>query len=153
MSADKSVVTLDIVAQVNGLQKVIGLTGNLEQLRNVFNEVCRSSGALKLNFEKSLAQFSQMTVAIQNMGNLLGQLTSQYTSFESAMRMANTMAHKDAAGFEHMTDEIKELSKRIPMAGEQLAAGLYATISNGVEQCTMQNLLSDSDIFRFMYCF
>ena len=75
-----------------------------------------------------------MTVAVQNLGSMLNQVTEHYTSFEDAMRLANTMAHKDAAGFKEMTDEISEMSKRIPLTREQLAKGLYETVSNGVEE-------------------
>ena len=50
------------------------------------------------------------------------------------MRAANTMAGKDAAGFENLKDQVTELSKTIPLTRDALANGLYQVISNGVPE-------------------
>ena len=57
-----------------------------------------------------------------------------FNSFETAMQSANTMAGKSGKDFDNLTDKIVELSKNIPLAREQLASGLYQTISNGVPE-------------------
>jgi len=60
------------------------------------------------------------------------------------MRQVNTMANKDAAGFDEMKAQVAELSKTIPLAREELAEGLYQTISNGVPEDNWLTFLEQS---------
>lgn len=60
------------------------------------------------------------------------------------MRSVNTMAGKGEADFEGLTDKVKELSANIPLAREELANGLYQTISNGVPEENWMSFLEQS---------
>ena len=65
---------------------------------------------------------------------MVGGLAAPFNSFETAMRSANTMAGKSGEEFDALSDKIVGLSKKIPLAREELANGLYQTISNGVPE-------------------
>ena len=60
------------------------------------------------------------------------------------MRLVNTMAGKGEPDFEGLTDKVKELSANIPLAREELANGLYQTISNGVPEENWMSFLEQS---------
>lgn len=64
----------------------------------------------------------------------LNSLTAEAGAFDAAMRAANTMAGKDAAGFRELSGDVADLAKRVPIARDALANGLYQTISNGVPE-------------------
>ena len=95
--------------------------------------------AQKLN--KSMMDWSLSVQAIGAVSNAVGQLNSTFqnitgesVAFTKAMRAANTMAGKDAAGFKQLKGDVAELAKQIPIARDQLANGLYMVISNGVPE-------------------
>lgn len=95
--------------------------------------------ANKLN--KSVMDWSLSVQAIGQVSNAVGQLnstlqnlTADSMSFGKAMKAANTMAGKDAAGFDKLKGQVAELSKEIPIARDELANGLYMVISNGVPE-------------------
>ena len=76
-----------------------------------------------------------VNAAMDVIGKLKGAvegLAGNFQSFETAMVQVNTMAGKDAEGLAGLTDQVNALSKEIPKAREELADGLYQTISNGV---------------------
>lgn len=75
-----------------------------------------------------------VTTAIQGLASAVTALTSQYNSFDRAMRSANTMAGKSAAEFEGLKKQVKDLAKEVPVARDALADGLYQVISNGVPE-------------------
>lgn len=75
-----------------------------------------------------------MTGALNQISNVLNSATEESRSFAAAMKAANTMAGKDAAGFENLKDQVSELSKTIPLTRDALANGLYQVISNGVPE-------------------
>lgn len=140
----KNVISLDILTHVKGAIEISQLSTNMKSLKDIVGELNTDIKKTSDLFSKSIATVSQTIVTIQGLSNILGQFSQQYVSFETAMRSANTMAHKDAEGFKEMTDQINELSKRIPIAREQLAAGLYQTISNGVEEPQWLDFLEQS---------
>lgn len=95
--------------------------------------------AQKLN--KSMLDWSLSVQAIGAVSNAVGQLNSTFQSitgesnqFTKAMRQANTMAGKDAAGFKDLKGQVADLAKQIPIARDELANGLYMVISNGVPE-------------------
>ena len=81
---------------------------------------------------------------IQQFNNSLQGLSVGYNSFDKSMRAANTMAGKSGKEFDALTDSVKELSKTIPMAREELAGGLYQVISNGVPEDNWISFLEQS---------
>ncbi|MDE6832476.1 MAG: hypothetical protein K2J07_07080 [Muribaculaceae bacterium] len=52
-------------------------------------------------------------------------MAEPFRSFDQAMRAVNTMAGKSAEDFGKLKDEVKALSKEIPIARDLLANGLY----------------------------
>jgi len=75
-----------------------------------------------------------VTNAVTQLSNTLNSVTEESRTFGKAMRAANTMAGKDAEGFDKLKGHVAELSKTIPMARDELANGLYQVISNGVPE-------------------
>lgn len=106
-------------------------------LRTVMASTLEQSEALKT----SLINWSAAVQGLQGIDRAVGQISSQLNSitseseeFNKAMKMANTMAGKDSAGFKQLKGEVADLAKEIPIARDQLANGLYQTISNGVPE-------------------
>jgi TP901 family phage tail tape measure protein len=82
--------------------------------------------------------------AIQKLQEVVAGLAAPYNSFETAMRAANTMAGKSGVEFDELTEKIVEMSKSVPLAREELANGLYETISNGVPEGNWLEFLEQS---------
>lgn len=78
--------------------------------------------------------FQALASSLQQLSGVLNSVTDESRSFAGAMKVANTMAGKNAEGFAKMKDEVAELAKRVPLAREELANGLYQVISNGVPE-------------------
>ena len=87
-----------------------------------------------LHLNQATAAFHNIHNAVNSITSVLNNLTEESQSFSSAMKAANTMAGKDAAGFNELKGQVADLAKNIPMARDQLANGLYQVISNGVPE-------------------
>lgn len=116
-------------------------------LRTVMASTLEQSEALKT----SLINWSAAVQGLQGIDRAVGQISSQLNSitseseeFNKAMKMANTMAGKDSAGFKQLKGEVADLAKEIPIARDQLANGLYQTISNGVPEDNWIEFLNTS---------
>lgn len=72
--------------------------------------------------------------SIQTLQNVIGGAVSQFNSFDSAMRRANTMALQSGEAYDRLKGQIVSMSKEIPLVRDELANGLYETISNGVPE-------------------
>lgn len=88
--------------------------------------------------------FDTATRAIRSLQGAVQGIAGGFDSFEQSMRKANTMAGQGAAGYQIMKNEIRELSKSIPLLREQLAEGLYQAISNGVPEVDQKGFLEQS---------
>ncbi|MCM1293011.1 MAG: hypothetical protein NC111_06425 [Bacteroides sp.] len=88
--------------------------------------------------------FNSLTGVVSNLNNALQSLTQGYTSFDTAMRQANTMAGKSGADFENLKKQVSGLAKEIPMTRDALASGLYQVISNGVPEDNWISFLRQS---------
>lgn len=107
---------------------------NFEDVLSQVGETARQSGEqLKAMASKSLL-LENATRAIDQLRGMIKGAAEPFNSFETAMQGANTMAGKSGKDFDALKDKIVELSKNIPLAREQLANGLYQTISNGVPE-------------------
>lgn len=69
---------------------------------------------------------------VERLGSVIGGLADDFNTFDKSMRAVNTMAGENAEGLAALTGQVEELANTIPLAKDQLAAGLYQTISNGV---------------------
>lgn len=88
--------------------------------------------------------FDGIISSLTTLKGIVGDIVAPFDSFEKSMRSVNTMAGKGEADFEGLTDKVKELSANIPLAREELANGLYQTISNGVPEENWMSFLEQS---------
>lgn len=106
-------------------------------LRTVMASTLEQSEALKtslINWSAAVQGLQGVDRAVQQLNVSLQSATTEYNGFDKAMRAANTMAGKDSAGFKQLKGEGADLAKEIPIARDQLANGLYQTISSGVPE-------------------
>lgn len=104
-------------------------------LRTVMASTLEQSEALKtslINWSAAVQGLQGVDRAVGQISSQLNAITSESEEFNKAMKEANTMAGKDSAGFKQLKGEVADLAKEIPIARDQLANGLYQTISNGV---------------------
>lgn len=107
---------------------------NLGDVLSQVGEQAKESGEkLKAMAAKSLV-FENTIRSLDQLRGMVKGAAEPFNSFETAMQSANTMAGKSGKDFDVLKDKIVELSKNIPLAREQLANGLYQTISNGVPE-------------------
>lgn len=144
--ARNGAVSVDVVIKEgkDGLKK---LTLDADALRKIME----SNIKVAQSFEKKVYGFAALATGINAVTNAFSQLSSTLSSitgesaeFSKAMREANTMAGKDSAGFKQLKGEVADLAKEIPIARDQLANGLYQTISNGVPENNWIEFLNTS---------
>ena len=130
-------VKFNVRISVDGKEQLVTATSTVADLRQVMDKAKGSAGKLR----DTLLAYTQTVQTMQNVNNAVAQLTNTLNSvteesrtFAAAMKAANTMAGKDAAGFERLKGQVSDLSKTIPIARDQLANGLYQVISNGVPE-------------------
>ncbi len=116
-------------------------------LRTVMASTLEQSEALKtslVNWSAAVQGLQGVDKAVNSIASQLNSITSESEEFNKAMKEANTMAGKDSAGFKQLKGEVADLAKEIPIARDQLANGLYQTISNGVPEDNWVEFLSTS---------
>ena len=116
-------------------------------LRTVMASTLEQSEALKtslVNWSAAVQGLQGVDRAVNQIASQLDSITSESEEFNKAMKEANTMAGKDSAGFKQLKGEIADLAKEIPIARDQLANGLYQTISNGVPEDNWIEFLNTS---------
>lgn len=129
----------------------ISISFKIEDAKGGFQELVADAESFKKaiksaveeveNLKSYTVNFAALATGITAANNSLNQLVSALNSvtaesaeFSKAMRAANTMAGKDAAGFEQLKDDVADLAKTVPIARDALANGLYQVISNGVPE-------------------
>lgn len=144
--AGRGAVSLDIVIK-EGRDGLKTLTVDA----NALHKIMESNISAAQRFEKKIVGFAALATGVNAVGSAFGQLASTMQSitgesqeFSKAMREANTMAGKDSAGFNKLKGEVADLAKEIPIARDQLANGLYQTISNGVPENNWIEFLNTS---------
>uniref|UniRef100_A0AB33JNP9 Phage tail tape measure protein domain-containing protein n=1 Tax=Prevotella sp. GTC17262 TaxID=3236797 RepID=A0AB33JNP9_9BACT len=118
-------------------------TGLDEALEKVGDTARNTGSQLKEMAAKSMI-FEGAMRSIETLRDMVGGLAAPFNSFETAMRSANTMAGKSGEDFDALSEKIVGLSKNIPLAREELANGLYQTISNGVPEDNWIGFLEQS---------
>ena len=116
-------------------------------LRIVMASTLEQSEALKtslVNWSAAVQGLQSVDRAVNQISSQLNAITSESEEFNKAMKEANTMAGKDSAGFKRLKGEVADLAKEIPIARDQLANGLYQTISNGVPEDNWIEFLNTS---------
>lgn len=114
----------NLTVEATGLDEALDKVG--ETARNTGSQL-KEMAARSMIFEGAMR-------SIETLRDMVGGLAAPFNSFETAMRSANTMAGKSGEDFDALSDKIVGLSKKIPLAREELANGLYQTISNGVPE-------------------
>lgn len=124
----------DLTVEATGLDDIIAQVGE---------NASRTGERLKAMAAKSMV-FDGIISSLTTLKGIVGDIVAPFDSFEKSMRAVNTMAGKGEADFEGLTDKVKELSANIPLAREELANGLYQTISNGVPEENWMSFLEQS---------
>lgn len=124
----------DLTVEATGLDDIIAQVGE---------NASRTGERLKAMAAKSMV-FDGIIGSLTTLKGIVGDIVAPFDSFEKSMRSVNTMAGKGEADFEGLTDKVKELSANIPLAREELANGLYQTISNGVPEKNWMSFLEQS---------
>lgn len=130
--------TISITFKLDGDGKGFrAIAQDADGLRTVMQSTLQQSEQLKtslLNWSAAVQGLQAATNAVNQLNGVMQGLTADSASFGKAMKAANTMAGKDAAGFKQLKSDVSDLSKTIPIARDELANGLYQVISNGVPE-------------------
>lgn len=140
--------TISITFKLDGDGKGFkDLSQNADGLKQAMTAAIVEADKLK----SSLINWSQGVQALGAVSNAVGQLngtlqdiTADSRAFGAAMRVANTMAGKNAEGFANLKGQVADLSKTLPIARDELANGLYQVISNGVPEDNWIDYLNKS---------
>ena len=112
----------NISMEADGLRKLIG---------QIPDEAEKAGKSLSGMANFALALNSSIEI-VERLGSVIGGLADDFNTFDKSMRAVNTMAGENAEGLAALTGQVEELANTIPLAKDQLAGGLYQTISNGV---------------------
>lgn len=140
--------TISITFKLDGDGKGFkDLSQNADGLKQAMTAAIVEADKLK----SSLINWSQGVQALGAVSNAVGQLngtlqdiTTDSRAFGAAMRVANTMAGKNAEGFAKLKNQVAELAKNVPVARDELANGLYQVVSNSVPENNWLNFLNTS---------
>lgn len=140
--------TISITFKLDGDGKGFkDLSQNADGLKQAMTAAIVEADKLK----SSLINWSQGVQALGAVSNAVGQLngtlqdiTVDSRAFGAAMRVANTMAGKNAEGFAKLKNQVAELAKNVPVARDELANGLYQVVSNSVPENNWLNFLNKS---------
>lgn len=140
--------TISITFKLDGDGKGFkDLSQNADGLKQAMTAAIVEADKLK----SSLINWSQGVQALGAVSNAVGQLngtlqdiTADNRAFGAAMRVANTMAGKNAEGFAKLKNQVAELAKNVPVARDELANGLYQVVSNSVPENNWLNFLNKS---------
>ena len=130
-------VKFNIKIAIDGKGQIVTASSSVQDLRGALNSAKNSADRLResfINYNQAVQMMQNVAGAVSQLANTLNSVTEESRAFASSMKAANTMAGKDAAGFERLKGQVSELSKTIPVARDQLANGLYQVISNGVPE-------------------
>lgn len=137
-------ISFKLTEDANGLKRI---TADAAEFRKAMQEAVKVSTELQkkvINFAAFATSFRECANSARQLSDMLNNLTGESTEFNKAMRAANTMAGKDAAGFKQLKGDVAALAKEIPIARDQLANGLYQVISNGVPEDNWIEFLNKS---------
>lgn len=130
-------VTFKIKILVDGKERVVEAAASSEDLASAIahaNSEASTADKAFVKMTQSVMGLDAGLSIVRQLADTLNVITEDSRSFTKAMRAANTMAGKDAAGFDLLGDQVSELSRQIPIARDQLANGLYQVVSNGVPE-------------------
>ena len=95
-------VKFTVKLDIDGQERLVTVTKDTKQLASEFG-IARTSAeklsASLINFGQLQSTFKNLHNGLQSVTNVLNNLTEESNAFQAAMKAANTMAGKDAAGF------------------------------------------------------
>ena len=97
-----------------------------------------------INWSQGVQALGAVSNAVSQLNGTLQDITADSRAFGAAMRVANTMAGKNAEGFAKLKNQVAELAKNVPVARDELANGLYQVVSNSVPENNWLNFLNKS---------
>lgn len=137
--------TISITFKLDGDGKGFkALTADADGLKQVITASVVEAQKLNksmLDWSLSVQAIGQVSNAVTQLNTAFQTITGESNQFTKAMRAANTMAGKDAAGFKQLKGQVADLAKELPIARDQLANGLYQVISNGVPESNWLSFL------------
>ena len=140
-------VKFNIKLNVDGKDVVVQASTNVQQLADklgVVHDKVTAADRAFFQWSQSVQGLSSVSNAVGQLNSVLQNITGDSMNFAKAMKQANTMAGKDAAGFGRLKDQVADLSKEIPIARDELANGLYMVVSNGVPEDNWISFLQKS---------
>lgn len=123
------------------------LSQNADGLKQAMTAAIVEADKLKsslINWSQGVQALGAVSNAVSQLNGTLQDITADSRAFGAAMRVANTMAGKNAEGFAKLKNQVAELAKNVPVARDELANGLYQVVSNSVPENNWLNFLNKS---------
>lgn len=140
--------TISITFKLDGDGKGFkDLSQNADGLKQSMTAAIVEADKLKsslINWSQGVQALGAVSNAVSQLNGTLQDITADSRAFGAAMRVANTMAGKNAEGFAKLKNQVAELAKNVPVARDELANGLYQVVSNSVPENNWLNFLNKS---------
>ena len=140
--------TISITFKLDGDGKGFkDLSQNADGLKQAMTAAIVEADKLKsslINWSQGVQALGAVSNAASQLNGTLQDITADSRAFGAAMRVANTMAGKNAEGFAKLKNQVAELAKNVPVARDELANGLYQVVSNSVPENNWLNFLNKS---------
>lgn len=140
--------TISITFKLDGDGKGFkDLSQNADGLKQAMTAAIVEADKLKsslINWSQGVQALGAVSNAVSQLNGTLQDITADSRAFGAAMRVANTIAGKNAEGFAKLKNQVAELAKNVPVARDELANGLYQVVSNSVPENNWLNFLNKS---------
>lgn len=140
--------TISITFKLDGDGKGFkDLSQNADGLKQAMTAAIVEADKLKsslINWSQGVQALGAVSNAVSQLNGTLQDITADSRVFGAAMRVANTMAGKNAEGFAKLKNQVVEVAKNVPVARDELANGLYQVISNSVPEDNWIDFLNKS---------
>lgn len=140
--------TISITFKLDGDGKGFkDLSQNADGLKQAMIAAIVEADKLKsslINWSQGVQALGAVSNAVSQLNGTLQDITADSRAFGAAMRVANTMAGKNAEGFAKLKNQVVEVAKNVPVARDELANGLYQVISNSVPEDNWIDFLNKS---------
>ena len=140
--------TISITFKLDGDGKGFkDLSQNADGLKQAMTAAIVEADKLKsslINWSQGVQALGAVSNAVSQLNGTLQDITADSRAFGAAMRVANTMAGKNAEGFAKLKNQVAGLAKNVPVARDELANGLYQVVSNSVPENNWLNFLNKS---------
>lgn len=140
--------TISITFKLDGDGKGFkDLSQNADGLKQAMTAAIVEADKLKsslINWSQGVQALGAVSNAVSQLNGTLQDITADSRAFGAAMRVANTMAGKNAEGFAKLKNQVVEVAKNVPVARDELSNGLYQVISNSVPEDNWIDFLNKS---------